>query len=231
MRTTRKPYERGADVSREIPEGILILYGKEIDLKNSEILYEQADFTQEILERDYDVKSGRWYTEDGWVVGRNPESCPGMLVSRADYFGDVMLELTCKMVEPSTHDINVMINGSWDDEKNQRSWAYVAGLEAFWHGSIGFEKSPKYDLSIANSLLDFDPTREYRLQFGRAQRTLFIAVDGRLAMQISDPDPIDGNRYGKIGFEAFASWWKFRDVRVKRLSYECVREVYVKEFE
>ena len=230
MRTTKKPYERGADVSREIPEGTLLLYGKEIDIKNSEILYQQDDYTQEIFERDFDVKSGTWYVEDGWVVGKNPECCPGMLVSKADYFGDVLLEVTCKMVEPSTHDINVMINGSWDDENNKRSWAYVAGLEAFWHGNIGFEKSPKYDLTVANSLFDFDPTKEYVFQFGRAMRTLFVAVNGRLALQIGDPDPIDGNLYGKIGFEAFASWWKFRNVRVKRLSYECVRETYVKEF-
>lgn len=230
MRTTKKPYERGADVSREIPEGTLLLYGKEIDIKNSEILYQQDDYTQEIFERDFDVKSGTWYVEDGWVVGKNPDCCPGMLVSKADYFGDVLLEVTCKMVEPSTHDINVMINGSWDDENNKRSWAYVAGLEAFWHGNIGFEKSPKYDLTVANSLFDFDPTKEYVFQFGRAMRTLFVAVNGRLALQIGDPDPIDGNLYGKIGFEAFASWWKFRNVRVKRLSYECVRETYVKEF-
>lgn len=230
MRTMKKPYERGADISREIPDGVLVLYGKEVDLKNSEVLYEQDKFTQEIFERDFDVKSGTWYVEDGWVVGKNPDCCPGMLVSKADYFGNVMLEVTCKMVAPSTHDINVMINGSWDDEKNQRSWAYVAGLEAFWHGSIGFEKSPKYDLSIANSLLDFDPSKEYVFRFGRIMRTLFIMVDDRLAMQINDPDPIDGDLYGKIGFEAFASWWKFCNVKVKRLAFEHTKEVYVKEF-
>ena len=230
MRTTKKPYERGADVSREIPDGVLLLYGKEIDIKNSEILYQQDDYTQEIFERDFDVKSGTWYVEDGWVVGKNPDCCPGMLVSKADFFGDVLLEVTCKMVEPSTHDINVMINGSWDDEKNKRSWAYVTGLEAFWHGNIGFEKSPKYDLTIANGMLDFDPTKESRLQFGRVDNTLFVLVDGKLAFQISDPDPIDGNLYGKIGFEAFASWWKFRDVCVKKLSYIDVKEAYVSEF-
>ena len=230
MRTEKKQFERGADVSRTIPEGILLLFGKEVDLKNSEVLYHQEAFTQEILERDYDVKSGEWYVEDGWVVGKNPDMCPGMLVSKADYFGNVMLELTCTMVAPSTHDINVMINGSWDDEKNKRSWAYVTGLEAFWHGNIGFEKSPKYDLAIANGMLDFDPTKEYRLQFGRVNETLFVLVDGKLALQISDPDPIDGNLYGKIGFEAFASWWKFRDVCVKKLSFTEIREAYVSEF-
>ena len=230
LRREKKRYERGAEISHEIPEGTLLLFGKDVDLKNSEVLYERETFTQEILEQEYDVKSGEWYVEDGWVVGKNPNMCPGMLVSKADYFGNVMLELTCTMVAPSTHDINVMINGSWDEEKNERSWAYVTGLEAFWHGNIGFEKSPTYDLVVANGMLDFDPTKEYRLQFGRIEGTLFVLVDGRLALQIRDPEPIDSNLYGKIGFEAYASWWKFRDVKVKRLRYTHIQEYYNSEF-
>ena len=34
----------------------------------------------------------------------------------------------------------------------------------------------------------------------------------------------------KIGFEAFASWWKFKDVKVKKLKYERIRENYNPEF-
>ncbi len=230
MRTTRKRYERDADISTAIKSGTLQLVGCDVFLDDSEILYKEQEFTQEIVDRDFDVKSGEWYVEDGWVVGKNPEMCPGMLVSKADYFGNIMLELTCTMVPPSTHDINIMISGSWDDENACRDVAYVTGLEAFWHGNIGFEKSPDYKLTAANNFFKFDPTKEYRLQFGRIDNKIFVLVDGVIAHEITDPNPIDGNKYGKIGFEAFSSWWKFKDVVIKKLSYEMKRERYVKEF-
>lgn len=230
MRTELKRFERGADKGKEIPKGTLHLAGMDVFLDDSEVIYEQKEFTKEILERDFDVKSGEWYIEDGWVVGKNPESCPGMLVSKSDYCDYVMLELTCKMVAPSTHDINIMINGTWDLEKDCRDVAYVTGMEAFWHGNIGFEKSPEYTLTAATALWDFDPEKEYRLQFGNADGKLFVIISGRLALEITDPNPIDVSKYGKIGFEAFASWWKFKDVKVKKLKYNRIREQYIKEF-
>jgi len=230
MRSTKKRYERGADINTNIPEGTLLLVETEVYLDKSEILYEQEEFTQEVLERDFDIKSGEWYVEDGWVVGKNPLCCPGMLVSKDDYFGNNMLELTCQMVDPSTHDINVMLNGSWDLENDCRHVAYVAGLEAFWHGNVGFEKSPEYKLVISTSLFDFDPTAEHKLQFGNIDGQLFILADGKIALEIQDPDPIDVNKYGKIGFEAFSSWWKFKEVRVKKLNYRKIKNEYVREF-
>ena len=141
-----------------------------------------------------------------------------------------MLEVTVKMVAPSTHDINIMINGSWDLEKDQRDIAYVTGIEAFWHGNVGFEKSPEYKLTAATQLLEFDPEKEYKMQFGNIDGKIFVLVDGKLCLEITDPDPIDTSKYGKIGFEAYSSWWKFKDVKVKKLKYEKITEKYVPEF-
>lgn len=230
MRTERKKYESGADINGRIGSGHLLLAWKDISLDDSEILYEQSTFTQEQLLSDFEIKSGTWYTEDGWVVGKNALCTPGMIVSRGNYFGNILLEITAQTVLPSTHDINVMINGSWDEEKNERGLAYVAGLEAFWHGNIGFEKSPEYRLCAATQLWEFDAEKEYRLQFGNADGKIFVLVDGRLALEITDPDPIDTSRYGKIGFEAFSSWWKFKDLRIKQLKYTAIREKYIPEF-
>lgn len=225
-----KRFERGADKMKELPDGILSLAGIDVYLSDSQVVYEQKEFTEDILRSDFDIKSGGWYVEDGWVVGKNPDRCPGMIVSKANYFGNVLLEATVKLVEPSTHDINVMINGEWDEEKDCRGLAYVTGLEAFWHGNIGFEKSPEYKLIVATSMLDFDPNKAYHLQFGNVCGRLFVVVGGRLGLEINDPDPIDNMKYGKIGFEAFASWWKFKDVKVKTLKYEKIDERYISEF-
>lgn len=230
MRKQLKKFERGADKSSEIPNGTLHLAGIDVFLNDLEVLYEQKDFTQAILDRDFEVKSGHWYAEDGWAVGKNPECCPGMLVSKRDFFGNNLLEITCKMVSPSTHDINVMINGSWDEEKDRRGLAYVTGIEAFWHGNIGFEKSPEYLLTAATSLWDFAPEKEYDLKFGNVDGKIFVLVDDELALEITDPDPIDVEKYGRIGFEAYSSWWKFKDIKVKKLKYEKLQEQYIKEF-
>ena len=222
-----KPYERDAKILKEEPQGVVIITGTNLYLDESEVLYEKNEFTEKDLHDAFDIKSGEWYVEDGWVVGKNPEMNPGMIVSKDDYFGDVMLELRAKMVAPSTHDINVMINGEFTDK---RGWAYVTGLEAFWHGCIGFEKSPEYKLVVGTGMLDFDPNEEYLLQFGNAGGVLFTLVNGKLGLMVQDPDPIDTSKYGKIGFEAFSSWWKFKDVKVKKLKYDRIRENYNPEF-
>jgi len=222
-----KPYERDGKILTEEPKGVVMLAGTNIYLDESEVLYQKADFTEADLHEAFDIKSGEWYVEDGWVVGKNPQMNPGMIVSKDDYFGDVLLELKAKMVAPSTHDINVMINGEFGEKRGN---AYVTGLEAFWHGCIGFEKSPEYKLVVGTGMLDFDPNEEYLLQFGNAGGVLFTLVNGRLGLMVQDPDPIDTSKYGKIGFEAFSSWWKFKDVKVKKLKYERVGENYNPEF-
>ena len=153
-----------------------------------------------------------------------------MIVSKEDFFGCVMVEITAKMVAPATHDINVMINGEWDEEKDERGLAYVAGVEAFWHGNVGFEKSPEYKLTAATPLFSFDPECEHNFKMGNVDGKIFVMVDDELALEIQDPDPLDVTKYGKIGFEAYSSFWKFKDLRVYKLKYDKIEEYYNKEF-
>ena len=230
MRKSIKRFERGADVCRDIPDGTLVLCGSEVYVNDSEVLYEVDEFTQEIFERDFDIKSGEWKVEDGWIIGKNPEMCPGMIVSKADYFGSVMLECTVKMIPPSTHDINIMINGSWDEVNDKRDLAYVTGMEAFWHGNIGFEKSPEYKLVAATQLFDFDPDIEHTMLFGNMDGRIFVINDGKLCLEVFDPDPIDTSKYGKIGFEAFSSWFKVKNIKVRKINYKKIPNKYIREF-
>ena len=225
-----KRYERDAKILTEEPQGVIMVAGTNLYLDESEVLYEKSEFTQKDFDEAFDTESGRWYVEDGWVVGKHHDLTSGMIITKKDYFGDVLLEIRAKMVAPSTHDINVTINGEWDHQKGVRGVGYVTGLEAFYHGFVGFEKSPEYKLVIATGLLEFDPQKEYVLQFGNANGVLFTLVDGKLALMVQDPDPIDTSKYGKIGFEAYASWWKFKDMKIKKLKYERVRENYNPEF-
>lgn len=230
MRTHLKRFERGAETNPIIPDGLLKLAFIDVDLKNSELLWEQKEFDDAIFNDNFVVKSGSWTTEDGWVVGKNPDMCPGMIVSKNDFFGNVMVEITGKMIAPSTHDIDVMINGEWDEEKDERGNAYVAGVEGFWHGNVGFEKSPEYKLTAATQLFDFDPEVEHNFKMGNIDGKIFVLIDGKLCLEITDPQPLDTSKYGKIGFEAYSSHWKFKNLRVFKLKYEHIKEYYNKEF-
>lgn len=224
-----KKYERGAENKNNASE-VLRLVGYDVDIKNSPVLLSVDEFDDAVLDKYFSIKSGSWHTDGGWVVGRNPEMCPGMIVSKDDFKGNVMLTVVAKTVAPSTHDINIMINGEWDDTKNVRGNAYVAGLEAFWHGNIGFEKSPEYKLTAATQLFDFEPGKEYELTLGNIKGKIFVLVDGKLCLEITDPEPLDETKFGKIGMEAYSSCWKFKNLCVKKIKYEEVKEYYNSEF-
>ena len=45
-----------------------------------------------------------------------------------------------------------------------------------------------------------------------------------------DPDPIDQQKYGRIGFEAYCSQIRITSLRVLRLEYTPVTKGYVPEF-
>lgn len=208
---------------------MLALMKKKIDLENLEILYSRP-FSEESLAEDFDIRSGEWEIEDGWLVGRNPGNFPGMVISKADYFGPMMMEFDACTILPCTHDINVMWHGSWREDTNTRHIAYVAGLQGWWDGKVGFEKSPDYKLNVGTQLFDFEPGRVYHMAVGDIDGHVFVLVDGKLVLEVTDPDPIDGNKYGRIGFEAYCSQIKFKNLCVKKLTYTPDPKEYVPEF-
>lgn len=198
---------------------MLHIINKAIDLERSPLLYAEA-VSAAMLLRDWRVYSGDWHVEDGWICGRNPHNSPGMIVSVADFPGNVMVEFEARTVLPSTHDINFMWNGSWDEAQDRRDVAYVFGLEGWWDGKVGFEKSPDYKLVAGTPLFDFEPGRTYRIAGGSIDGHCFLFVDGRLVLEVTDPDPIDNERYAKVGFEAYASQIQIRNIQVRRLIWQ-----------
>lgn len=205
------------------------LIRKRIELENLEPLYD-VPFTPESLHNDFEVRGGEWHAKDGWLIGRNPLNAPGMIISRQDFYGDVVLDFRAKTVLPSTHDIDVMWSGSWDEPTNTRSTAYVAGLEGWWDGKVGFEKSPDYKLNAATQYLNFEPGRVYHVQCGSIQGHLFLVIDGVLALELTDPDPIDTSKHGRVGFEAYCSQIAITDFRVLQAAWQNVEKQYSPEF-
>ena len=87
-----------------------------------------------------------------------------MVISKGDYFGDILLEFDAATILPATRDIDLMIHGSWNEETNERDVAYVAGIQGWWQGMVGFEKSPDFKLNCGTKLLNFEPGRTYHMQ-------------------------------------------------------------------
>ncbi len=195
-----------------------------------EVLYDKA-FTPEVLAEDYEIKGGKWYVdEEGWLVGENRENSAAMVMSKGEYFGDVLIEFDAATILPATRDINVTWHASWNEETNKRDIAYVAGLEGWWQGMVGFEKSPTYDFLVQTKLFKFNPGQVYHIAVGNIGNDLFIAIDDVLALEIHDPDPIDINKFGRIGFEAYCTRVKYKNLKVKRVTYEDTAKPYDPEF-
>ena len=206
------------------------LIRKQIFPETMEILYDN-ELTPETLSSDFEIKGGKWYiNEEGWLVGENRENAPGMVISKEDYFGDILLEFDAATVLPATRDIDLMIHGSWNEETNERDVAYVAGIQGWWQGMVGFEKSPTYDFLVQTKLFDFKPGQVYHICVGNIGNDLFIAIDGVVALEVHDPNPIDIMKYGKIGFEAYCTKIKFKNVKVKRVTYIDTAKPYDPEF-
>lgn len=204
---------------------------KEIDLENSKIIYED-NFTKESFEKNW-KKYGdncEWWVEDNWLVGKNPENAPGMAIHKDDFFGNVLVEFEAQTILPSTHDIDVMWNGSWDTAKNKRGPAYVAGIEGWWEGKVGIEKCPDYKLTTCTPLFDFQPGKLYFIQAGSINGHCFVFVDSKLVLEVTDPDPLDQSKYGKIGFEAYASFIKVRNMKIRQISWTEINSHYPAEF-
>ena len=205
------------------------LMHKELIPEECPVLW-QKPFTEEVVAEEFEVKGGKWSVKDGWLTGENPGNFPGMIISRADFCENVVVEVTASTVAPCTHDINLMWNGSWDEETNTRHVAYVAGLAGWWEGKVGFEKSPDYLLNVATQIFPFEAGRNYRIQAGSIDGHIFIIVDGALVLELTDPDPIDPKRYGRIGFEAYCAKVRFRDLCIRKAVWTPLSESYIPEF-
>ena len=208
---------------------MLKLMKKNVDLSALESLYDEP-FSTASVERDFEVRGGEWTLEGEWLTGKNRENNPGMIISKQDFFGPVMLDFEARTVPPCTHDINWMWSGSWDYETNTRALAYVCGLEGWWDGKVGFEKSPEYKYNCGTKLFHFTPGRIYHIQCGSIGGHIFCLIDGELAIETTDPDPIDQTKFGRIGFEAYCSHIQIRNLKIKRLTWQDNDACYIPEF-
>jgi hypothetical protein len=207
----------------------LLIMKKRIDLAASPVLYDRP-LTPESFLQDWEPLCGRWRFDDGALLGVNPLPAPGCIMLRQAMPGNVLVDFRAATVAPSTHDIDVMWNASWDRAANARGAAYVAGIEGWWDGNVGIEKSPGYKLVATAPCPWFQPGRQYHIQAGSVDGQCFVFVDGQLRLELLDPDPIDSAASTGVGFEAYQSQIRVSDVVVRQIVWQAREQAYAKEF-
>jgi hypothetical protein len=207
----------------------ITLMKKRILLDSSKVLYDEQ-VTPEDFANLWTVHHSKWEVKDGWLVGENPGNWPGMAILNQDFQGNVLVEFEAQTLLPSSHDINVMWNGEWLSENDQRGIAYVAGLQGWWTGKVGIEKSNDYRFMVGTPLFDFDPGKIYKIQAGSIDGHCFIIADGKLLLEAMDPDPIDSQKYTKVGFETYCSKIRIRSIRIRQIYWVPLEMKYEAEF-
>ncbi len=208
---------------------VIELMKKRILLDSSVVLYNKP-VTLEEFAGNWTTHHSEWNVEDGWLTGENKGNWPGMAILKQDFPGNVLVEFEAQTILPSSHDINVMWNGEWLGETDQRGIAYVAGLQGWWTGKVGIEKSNDYKFMVGTPLLNFVPGKIYKIQAGSIDGHCFILADGKLLLEAIDPDPIDNRKYTKVGFEAYCSKIKIRNIVIRQINWEPVEMKYEPEF-
>lgn len=180
---------------------------------------------------NWTIHHSEWHVEDSWLIGENRGNWPGMAILKQDFPGNVLVEFEAQTILPSSHDINVMWNGEWlVAETDQRGIAYVAGLQGWWTGKVGIEKSNDYKFMVGTPMLNFIPGKIYKIQAGSIDGHCFILANGKLLLEAMDPNPIDNQKYTKVGFEAYCSRIKIHNIVIRQIYWEPVEMKYDPEF-
>ena len=207
-------------------ENEILLLGKKIFWDQSEVLmdYQPDENWQEL----WDAKGGKWYYEDGYLIGAEPENKGGILLSKQYFEKDVMFSFTMASVLPATRDLNAVYCMSWDEEANYLKRGYICGLNGWYENKSGIERFPENELRSLTSLYRYEPGSEVRITAGAIQGHSFLIVDGVLIQELVDNlDPIIG---GHIGFSPYSTKLKIKDIEVREIYWEEREQSYVPEF-
>jgi hypothetical protein len=208
---------------------MLTLVDKEIDLNKSSILF-STTVTPDNFTEHFITHNSQWSVEGEWITGLNPVESAGMAIMKHDFPGNILLDFEAGTIPPSTHDINFMWNGEWNDGLNSCGNAYVGSICGWYDRRVGIERSPGYKLIATTPNNNFEPGRIYRIQAGNIDGNCFIFIDGRLAIELNDPDPLDTKKYTKIAFTAWSSHIRIRNILIRQIEWRKLISNYTSEF-
>ena len=204
----------------------ILLLNKKILVDRSPVLlsYQPDGDWQKV----WDAKGGKWYCEDGWLIGAEPENKGGILLSKQRFEKDVMFSFTMASVLPATRDLNAVYCVTWDEEVNYLKKGYICGLNGWYENKSGIERFPEDELRSLTPLYHYTPGTEVRITAGAIRGHNFLMVDGVLIQELVDNmDPISG---GHVGFSPYSTVLKIKDIEVREICWEERLQQYEPEF-
>ena len=196
-----------------------------MDVSAGKLLFADDFPTGDITDR-WEVSGGEWTARDGVLTGLFRGNGGGLIYSREQYPGDILLDFYGTMVAPCDNDLNFTFRADgWDYAKNDASVGYIGGLNGWWTKQAGLEKYPTCALRALGGFHG-EAGREYHIQTGIVGTTLFLAVDGRAEVVMNDSDPITAENCARVGLGTYCSKIEFRRFRVYRAVKTDVPRAY-----
>ena len=205
---------------------MLYLFGKEIDLLNSKILFED-DFSETDISKNWEIGRGEWHISDNWLEGVYLKNGGGLIYSKKSFNCNVLMDFEARTVPPSNHDLNFSWNAEgWDANTNDAGTGYIAGLGGWYENKTGIERYPECKIHSVTQAFQLEAGRKYHIQAGSIDGHCFIFIDSQLIIEVFDPDPIDASKFGKIGFGVYASHVQFSNLKVHEINWRGREQTY-----
>lgn len=179
----------------------------------------------------FEQKAGEWKLEGGYLIGKEDGNKGGILYTKEVYHQPVMISFTASSILPATRDVNAVFCANWDDDINDLGDSYVCGVGGWYNNKAGLERNIK-----GNKLAFRSVTNSYRYEAGKEIRLTCGAIDGHIFMVVDDELVAEHIEYkdvltsGHIGLSPFCTILKVKDIEVREIYYETIREHYTPEF-
>lgn len=205
-------------------ENTLLVYNQRVACK--ELLFETG--FAEGWEQDFEIPRGSWKAENGVLTGEYLEEGGALIYTRRPFPGDILLDFYARMIPPCSNDLNFTFRArGWDYEKDDADLGYIAGLNGWWTGQLGIEKYPSCSPQALTRAVQAVPGTEYHIQAGITGSRCFIAIDGSVLLELSDPNPLDAPDCCRAGLGVYASRIAFRQFRIYRTEAETLPLAYL----
>ena len=205
----------------------ILLLGKKIVSDKSPVIFKYNP--DENWEKFWEIKSGDWKYENGYLIGEEPGNLGGILFSKERFEKDVMFSFTMGAILPATRDLNAVFCANWDEKTDYLGDSYVCGLNGWYEHKSGIERNMGYgsNLYSTTSMYQYKPGTEVRMTAGSIGGHTFMVVDDVLVSELIDPQPISG---GHVGFSAYCTKLKIKDIEIREIYWEEFIQKYDPEF-
>ncbi|MCL2527842.1 MAG: DUF1080 domain-containing protein [Defluviitaleaceae bacterium] len=202
------------------------LMGKEIDIANSRIIFEDC-FTDPDITKNWEIGRGEWCVNNGWLEGHYPKSGGGLIYSKQHFNCNVLMDFEAATIPPSNHDLNfTWCAEGWDAKTDNAGIGYIAGLGGWYENKTGIERAPEYKICAMTGAFKLEAGRTYHIQAGSIDGHCFLFIDGKQVLEVYDPNPIDTAKYGRVGLGVYGSHARFCNLKVCEICWGVLSQSY-----